>query len=72
MGRRHSGVRQAFAGVLQTPSRPLSLCFDLDEVLLEVDVPSGVTGVQVWFDHEIEPSSIAAVIALPPDSSVQT
>ena len=61
----------AFDGVLQTPSRRLSICSVLDEVLLQVDVPSSVTGIEVWVDHEMEPTSIAVVITRPPDAEIQ-
>lgn len=48
--------------VLKTPSRSLSVCSVLDEVLLEMNVPSDETRVQVWANDDAEPDNIVIVV----------
>lgn len=56
------GVNATFDGVLKTPSKTLSVCSVLDEVLLETSVPSDQTRVQVWANDTAEPDRIAIVV----------
>jgi hypothetical protein len=53
---------QKFDGVLKTPSKILSVCSVLDEVLLEMSVVSDETRVQVWANDAAEPDRIAIVV----------
>ena len=56
------GFSPRFDGVLKTPSRRLSVCSVLDEVLLEMSVPSDEAHVQVWTKDATEPDNIAIVV----------
>ena len=56
------GANPKFVGVLKTPSKTLSICSVLNEVLLETHVQSDETRVQVWANHETEPDCIAIVV----------
>ena len=51
----------AFDGVLETPSRKMTICTVLNEVLLEMNVPTDLTRVQIWTNHPSEPDTIAVV-----------
>jgi hypothetical protein len=57
-----SGFNPRFDGVLKTPSRHLSVCSVLEEVLLEMSVPSDETRVQVLANDAAEPDNIAIVV----------
>src|SRR4051812_22105077 len=52
------GSNQRFDGVLKTPSRRLSVCSVSGEVLLEMNVSSHVTHVQVLANDAAEPDNI--------------
>jgi hypothetical protein len=57
------GPTPVFDGVLQTDSKKLSVCNVLLEVLLEIDVPSKRTRLQIWAnDTTSEPDSIAIIV----------
>lgn len=55
------GTEPVFDGVMKTPSRVLSVCSVLDDVLIEMAVPSDETRVQVWVNDGAEPDKIAIV-----------
>src|SRR3954454_24914334 len=57
-----SGSNPRYDGVLKTPSRHLSVCSVLDEVLLEMSVPSDATRVQVLANDAAEPDDITIVV----------
>jgi hypothetical protein len=56
------GANPRFDGVLKTPSRRLSVCSVIEEVLLEMSVRSDETRVQVWANDAAEPDNIAIVV----------
>jgi hypothetical protein len=56
------GTSPRFSAVLKTPSRSLSVCSVIAEVLLEMSVPSDETRVQVWANDAAEPDNIAIVV----------
>lgn len=56
------GDAPALDGMFGTPSRVLSICSILDDVYLEMDVPTETTRVQVWANHPTEPDVIAVVV----------
>lgn len=57
------GSHLRFDGVLKTPSRRISVCSVLDEVLLEMGIPSDETRVQVRANDAAEPDNIAIFVA---------
>jgi hypothetical protein len=59
-----SGVANepVFDGVIETPSKILSVCSVLEEVFLEVPVHAERTRVQVWANDSAEPDVVAIVI----------
>jgi hypothetical protein len=56
------GSTPKFDGVLKTPSKHLSVCSVLGEVLLEMSVPSVETRVRVLANDVAEPDNIAVVV----------
>lgn len=53
--------------VVETPSKVLSICTVLDEVLLEIRVPQKVTRLRIWVNSSSEPDRIV-VVATAPDA----
>lgn len=53
--------------VIETPSKVLSICTVLDEILLEIHVPQKVTRLRVWVNSASEPDRII-VVATAPDA----
>ena len=52
-----------FDGVLETPSRRLSVCSVTDQVVLENDVMTERTWIRVWVDDLTEPSEIRIIVS---------
>ena len=51
-----------FDGVLETPDNRAAVCSVLDEVILEMKVPTGRTRVRIWANDPMEPSEIHIVV----------
>jgi len=51
-----------FDGMLETPSKVLSICTVLNDVLLELGVPSEKTRVRIWANDVSEPDNIVVVV----------
>lgn len=58
------GSHPVFDGVIETPSKVLSVCSVLDDVFLELSVVAPKTRVQVWANDLAEPD-VLAIIVLP-------
>jgi hypothetical protein len=56
------GHSPVFDGVLDTPSMTVSVCSVLDEVLLEIQVGTAKTHVQVWANDALEPDVVAITV----------
>ena len=50
-----------FDGVLDTPSKRISVCSVLNEALMALDVPQPKTRVQIWINDGSEPDEIQIV-----------
>lgn len=57
-----TGTKLAFEAVLYTPSKLLSICSVLDVVLLEIEVSSESTRVQIWTNDTREPDIIEVLV----------
>ena len=57
------GDGPVFDGILMTPSRTLAVCSVLGEVLVEMQVRSDKTHVQMWANDTAEPDRIEVVVA---------
>ena len=53
---------QVFDGMIETPSRALSVCSVLDDVFLEIRVAALETHVQVWANDLTEPDVLEVVV----------
>jgi hypothetical protein len=58
-----SGLSSVFDGMLDTPTRTLSVCTVLDQALLTLDVVAERTRVQVWTNRDSEPDEIHVVVS---------
>lgn len=56
------GLSLVFDGVLETPTRKLSVCSVLDETLVTLDVPTEASRVQIWANDDKEPNEIDVVV----------
>jgi hypothetical protein len=56
------GEETFFEGYLDTPSKKISVCTALEEVLIEVDVPSIKIGLKIIANHPSEPDRITIII----------
>jgi hypothetical protein len=57
------GYPPAFSGILKTPARRIAIRLVSGEVVLETSVPSEVTLIHVWANHEAEPTQVAVGLA---------
>jgi hypothetical protein len=55
-------VRSVFRGTLETPSRTLSICTILDQVLLEITTLSTLTNIEILSNKEREPTLIVVAV----------
>jgi len=55
------GLSLAFDGILDTPTKVLSVCTVKNTEVLAYRVPSTHTRIQIWVNHPSEPSEIEIV-----------
>jgi hypothetical protein len=51
-----------FDGLLDTPSKRVSVCTVHDQPIMALDVPGTTTRVQIWANHDSEPDDIRIVV----------
>jgi hypothetical protein len=56
----------AYDGILETPTRRVSVCSMLLEPFIECDVPGETTRVRVWTNRPSEPDNIQIVVQAAP------
>lgn len=57
------GLSSVFDGMLDTPTRTLSVCTVLNQALLRLDVGAERTRVQVWTNRDWEPDEIHVLVS---------
>jgi hypothetical protein len=51
-----------FSGTLATPNKEVYICTVLLETILRLSVPNTETGLEVWANHEIEPTRLCVSV----------
>ena len=55
-------MKRVFEGFIDTPRMEVSVCTVTLETLLSLQVPKERTAIEVWVNHESEPSRIAILV----------